>query len=209
MCGGSPKVDTSVQDQMLADSRRARADEEARKARIAAGTATIDQNFAQFDTNFFDGYRDAHMGYVQPQLDAKFGDATEQLTYALSRAGTLNSSVAGQKQADLKSAYDTQLASSLSEANNAADALRGNIASEQSRLVSLLNATGDSDRAASEALARSQQLYRATPQVNSLGDIFAGISQGVGNYYAGQANQQAYDTYFGRNPSSTNSRIVR
>lgn len=209
MCGGSPDVDTSYQKKMREDAERARAEEEARKARIKDGSARIDQNFGQFDDNFFNGYRDTYLDFYQPEIDKKFGDARDQLTYALARAGTLNSSIAGTKQADLNTAYDTQRALTLSEANSATDQLKGSVAGEKSNLISLLNATGDADRAANESLSRSQQLFQRQPAYNPLGDIFVGAASGIGNYYAGQQQRQAYDTYFGgRSPSSGSSRVV-
>lgn len=210
MCGSKPKVDTSYQKAMLKDAQRARADEEARKARIKDGTAKIDQNFARFDDAFFDGYRDSYMDFYQPELDRQFGDAKDELTYALARAGTLNSSMAGEKLGDLTSAYDTQRALTLSQANGEAQNLRGQIADEKSSLVALLNATGDSNRAANEALARSQQLFQRQPSYNPIGDVFLGAASGIGSYYAGRQNREAYDTYFGgRAPSQGSSRIVR
>lgn len=208
MCGGSPSVDNSIQEQMLADSRAAREEEEARKARIRAGTAKIDKTFGQFDDGFFDGYRDNYLGFYEPEVDRQFGDAQKQLTYGLARAGTINSSMAGEKQADLMTALGLQKAGVLSQANDATSKLRGNINTEKSSLVSLLNATGDSDRAANEALARSQQLYQAQPSYNMLGDLFGGVASGVGNYYSGVQNRKIYDTYFGGNSASGGSARV-
>lgn len=195
---------------MLRDAERARAEEEARKARIKAGTDRIDANFAQFTPDFYDTYRDNYMGFYQPEIDRKFADAQDQLTYALARAGTLNSSMAGQKQAELAAAYDTQRAITLSEANAATDSLRSSVANEKSGLVSLLNATGDADRAANESLARSQQLFQKQPSYNPLGDIFAGIASGIGSYAEAQRQRQMYDTYFGgRSASRGSGRTVR
>ena len=209
MCGGKPKVDNSIQEQMLADAQRARDEETARAERIKTGTATIDANFGQFDDGFYDKYRDSYTGFYQPEIDNQFGDAKDQLTFALARAGTLNSSMAGDKQADLQTAYDTQQATTLSQAENAVANLKSNVNAEKSNLVSLLNATGDADRASNEALARSQQLFQSQPAYNPLGDIFAGAASGVGSYYAGQNNQRAYDTYFGgRAPSAGSARLV-
>lgn len=209
MCGGKPKVDTSVQDQMLKDAERARAEEEARKARIKEGTAKIDKNFAQFNKGFYDAYRDSYTGFYQPEIDRKFSDAQDELTYALARAGTINSSMAGEKQADLARAYDTQTALTLSEANSATDSLKSSVANEKSGLVSLLNATGDADRAANESLARSRQLFEKQPTYNPLGDIFAGAASGIGNYFAAQQQRQMYDAYFGGGASKGSGRTVR
>lgn len=208
MCGGKANVDTSVQDQMLADSRKARAEEEARQARIKAGGQKIDQAFSGFDNGFYDGYRDKQVALYQPELNDKFNRANSDLTFALARAGTLNSTIAGDKQADLLTAYDTNRAGILSRAQGAANTMRGNVANEKSNLVSMLTSTADADRASNEALARSATLLQDSPGYSPLGDIFAGIASGIGNYYAGQQNQQAYNTYFGAPAAGTNGRIV-
>ena len=207
MCGAKPNVDNTVQNQMLADAKRARKEEEARKARINTGTANIDGTFGQFDQGFFDDFLKTNLDYYQPQLDKQFGDAKDQLTFGLARAGTLKSSVANQKTADLTSAYGDQKAGLVSDATGAATDLRGRVQNEKSSLVSLLNATGDADRASNEALSRSQVLLQEQPKYNPLGDIFGGIASGIGNYYAGNQNRNVLDTYYGRtsNPRSGGS----
>lgn len=209
MCGSKPRVDNSVQIQMQEDARKAREAEEARQGRIRAGTAAIETQFGQFDDGFFKGYRDRHLDYLNPQLDRQFGDARDQLTFSLARAGTLNSTVAGERQARLQSAYDNEKASILAQAEGAATDLRGQVENEKSSLVSLLNATGDSERASNEALSRTQQLFRRQPTVSTLPDLFAGVAGGVGAYQGGVNQRQAYDTYFGARPASRgNSRVV-
>lgn len=208
MCGAKPKIDNTVQNQMLADSRDARAKEEARATRIKTGAGKINDVFGGFDDGFYSGFRDKQTAFYQPEVDKQFGDAKDQLTYALARAGTLNSTIAGDKQAKLKGAYDLQSASTLSQAEDAAAGLRGNVNSEKSSLVSLLNATGDADRAANEATARAQQIFQKQPSYNPLGDIFSGVTGAIGNYAAGQQNRAAYATYFGGANGAGNSRVV-
>jgi hypothetical protein len=210
MCGGKPKVDNTIQLQMLEDSRRARAEEEARLARIRQGTAKIDQTFAGFDDGFFNDYRNNIMNFYQPQIDDQFGDAQDDLTYAFARAGTLNSTMANEKSADLNKAYEVGLADLLADAQGQVNSLNSNINTEKSNLVSLLNATGDADRAANEALSRSQVLFERQPDYNALPDLFSGIAQGVGGYFQQQNNQRILDTYFGRSGTSGGSgRIVQ
>ena len=209
MCGGTPDVDTSYQDQMAADSARARAEEEARKGRITDGNAKIGAEFGKFDDNFYDGYRGDYLGFYQPDINKKFGDAKDQLTYGLARAGTLNSSIAGDKQGKLLGEYDLQTASTLSQANDATAALRGNVNQEKTSLTSLLNATGNSEMAANEALARSAQLFKAQPAYNPLGDIFGGAANGIGSYYAGKNDRATYDAYFNPGTAASKSGSAR
>lgn len=207
MCGSKPNIDNSVQVQMQQDAERARADEEARKGRIETGTAEIDRVFGGFDDSFFNTYRDNMTSMYQPELDKQFGDARDNLTFGLARAGTLKSSMAGEKSADLTGAYSKAQTGILSEAVGAAQNLKGQVQNEKSSLVSLLNATGDADRAANEATARSQQLFQKQPGYNPLGDVFGGVAGAIGNYGAQQQNQRIYDTYFGPR-SGSSARVV-
>jgi hypothetical protein len=195
---------------MMADAEDARQKEEARKARIEAGTAAVDENFAQFDDGFFNDYRDTQMDYFRPQVDKQFGQARDDLTYAFARNGTLNSSMAGQKQADLTTSYNDNLGSILSQATSAADGLKSNINSEKSSLIAQLNATGNADRVSNEALSRSQQIFQKQPSYNPLGDLFGGVTKGVGAVKYGNDQRAALDTYYGTGSagSAGNSRIV-
>lgn len=185
MCS-APKVDRSIQIQQQQEAEAARRKEEERQARIKAGTQTIDAQFSAFDDSYLDNRRTAYTGYYQPQLEDKFTKAKEALTYALARAGTLNSTVAGQRQADLIRDYDVQRAAIDAQAENDRNTFAGRIQNEKSALVSQLNATGDADRASNEALARTQMLQQSVPDYNPLGDIFAGVTNGLGNFMQGQ-----------------------
>jgi|GEM_PF-1081053 len=204
MCGGKPKIDTSYQKQMQADAVRARAEEEARKARIKDGNTKIDTQFKQFDDSFFGGFEKNYLDFYKPDIENKFSDAKDQLTFGLARAGTLNSSMAGDRQGRLLSDYNMQTAANLSQAQDATATLRGNVNQEKSSLISLLNATGDSEMAGNQALSRSAQLFKAQPTYNPLGDIFGGAANGIGNYYAGKNDRAASDAYF--NPGKSASK---
>jgi hypothetical protein len=150
-----------------------------------------------FNDKFYDKRRDAYLGYYQPQLDDQFAKAKEQLTFALARAGTLNSTFAADKQGELQNKYATQQASVLSQANADVASAKSRINNEKSALVSQLNATGDADRISNEALARTQQLFQEKPAYNPLGDIFAGVAAGIGNAYGAYQNNQALKNYYG------------
>src|SRR3546814_20442278 len=66
----------------------------------------IDQTFSQFNDDYFDTRSKAYLDYATPQLEDQFAKAKEQLIFALSRGGNLNSSVAGERLADLTKQYD-------------------------------------------------------------------------------------------------------
>lgn len=210
MCFSRPRVDNSamvLQQQEAAAARQREAD---REARIRSGSAAIDSAFAGFDEPFYGQRRDAYMGFYQPQLDERFTDARRELTYALARAGTLNSTVAGDEQARLQRDYDVNRATILSKAEADANSLRTRVGNERSALVSQLNATADADRATNEALSRTRQIYQDQPEYSPLGDIFAGAATGVGQYMAGVNDNRvlAAAGTGGRSPRRTTSRVV-
>ena len=208
MCFGGPKVDNSVQQQQLEEAAQARQREEERQARVTSGSAKLDQIFSGFDDNFYDARRAAYTGFYKPQLDDQFRSAQDQLTFSLARAGTLNSTMAADKQGELKNKYDVQNASIISQADGEAAALRQRINNEKSALVAQLNATGDADRVSNEALGRTQQMFHEKPAYSPIGDIFSGVAAGIGNYYNARQNTAMHNAYFGANsPSGSRSGV--
>lgn len=189
MCS-SPSVDTSVQDAQLEESRQARLKEEERQARINAGTKSITDQFSQFDDAFYGKRSTAYQGYYQPQLDDKFAQARKDLTYALARAGTLNSTAAADKNALLSKEYAQQTAAIQAKAAGEADTLRTSVQNNKSTLVNQLNATGDADTAANAATAATKQIYNQVPAYNPLGDIFSGFAAGIGGLAQSYQNAQ-------------------
>ncbi|MEM0949533.1 MAG: hypothetical protein AAGK37_19195 [Pseudomonadota bacterium] len=195
MCGSKPSVDTTAQDQMREDSRLAREREEARQAEIDSGVEQIDGIFSGFDQGFFDNYRNEILGVQTPQLQDQYSNAQDELTFALARAGTLNSTAAAQRRGDLSRDYATQTAAVLADANNATDRFRSTIDAEKGDLITMLNATADANRASNEALSRSQNLFNKVPDYNPIGEIFGGFAQGVGGAIQGAQNRAAWDYY--------------
>lgn len=212
MCS-APKVDNSAQQQAQEDARRAREEEEARQRRIREGTERINEAFSGFDDAFYSGYQNAALGYTQPELDKQFTDARDQLSFALARAGTLDSTIAGSKQADLTSAYDHERARLLADAFGQADQLRTQVANERSDLINLLNATGDADMASREALSRRQIFQQKTPTPSAVGPIFSGVLGSIGTGAQAYQDRRMLDNYFGTagggRGSSGSGRVVR
>lgn len=190
MCFSSPHVDNTIQQQQLAESQAAREKEAAREARIQQGTQAIDNQFSQFDDSFYNKRAQAYTDYYQPQLDDRFSEARKDLTYALARAGTLNSTAAADKNALLQKQYATETGNIQAKAQGEADNLRTTVQNNKSGLVSELNSTGDADAASNAALASTKQMFNQVPAYNSLGDIFSGFSAGVGNAAQQYASRQ-------------------
>lgn len=191
MCGGSkPKVDNSAQIRAQDEADAARRREEARQARIKAGTSTIEDAFGGFNDAFYKKRRDAFMGAYTPQIEDQYGDAKDALLFALANAGLVKSSVAAERQTKLNSQRDLAFADITSKAQADQTALAGQVQSQKSALISQLNATGDSEAATNLANSQTKILSQDAPKIESLGALFSGIADGIGNYQIGQQRAQ-------------------
>ena len=204
----SPQVDTTVQDQMAAEAAAARQREEQRAAAIRTGQQQINTTFGGFGEDFYKGREKALLDYYQPQLNDQFSKARDALTYAFARAGTLNSTMAGQRSADLTKQYDLEKAGLVSNAESDAANLRNSVTTQKSSLLNQLNASGDATQAADNALAATQQIYAQRPVYSPLGNLFTGITQGVGNYIGSNQAASFKNAYFG-NSGNNAVRTVR
>lgn len=183
MC--KPEVDGSSLVYQQQQAAQARAAEEARAAAIRQGEAAVNEQFGRFDDTFYAKRGEDYLGYYQPQLDEQYQDALANLTFALSRAGTTGSSIAGDAMGDLQKRRERELAALASSSSADTSSLQARIAAEKSNLISQLNATGNAEAASNQALTRSQQLYSETPQRVPLGDLFSGLGSSIGAYQTG------------------------
>lgn len=200
------------------EAARMREDEQVRQQRIRQGTSRIDDIFGQFDDDFFSGRRDAFLDYATPQLEDQYGDATRELTFALARNGTLDSSIRGQKAGELQTDYDLtkqqiadQALASETDSRNAVEDTRAN-------LIAMLNSTGDAQGAANSAMNRASALSKPAP-FSPLSNLFADFTSGLGqqaaleraNYYSGGAAGGRYNTglFAPAGGSSSKSMTVR
>lgn len=135
-----------------------------------------------FDDAFFDKRRQAYLDYATPQIEDQFADAQEQLTFALARGGNLNSSVRGEKAADLQKRFDLAKQEAADKGLSFANEARNNVENARSDLVSMLNATGDAEGAANSAIARAANLSQPmafSPVGQLFGDFTAGLGQQI------------------------------
>lgn len=153
------------------EAERARQEEQARQDRIRQGTDTINSTFGQFDDPFFGDIRQSYIDYARPQLDRQFNDAREQLTYALARQGTLNSSTRGEQTADLQERRDLNLQDITDQARQFETDARNNVERARADLLTTLQATGDAEGASNAALSRAS-ILSAPPSYSPLGQLF-------------------------------------
>lgn len=163
-----------------------RAEEQARQERIRKGTESINTTFdGQFNDGFFDGLSKSYVDFARPQLDEQAGKARNQLTFALARNGTLDSSMRSTQSADLQRSVDKEIQNITDKGREYATEARTGVEQARADLIANLTMTGDNVGAANAALARAKTL--ATPPAYSpLGQLFT-------DYTAGLAQQAAFE----------------
>jgi hypothetical protein len=170
-------------------SKRAAADqraaETARQAQIESGRQQVDRAFAGFDDSFFDGRRQAFVDNAAPQLDRQFRDARENLIYTLADAGTLRSSVAGNRLADLERSYGENKLMLADQARGYAQQARADVEAARGGVIQNLFAAGDAALAGQQATGQAQMLA-AQPTFSPIAQAFQNVGAGIGAARAGQ-----------------------
>lgn len=178
------------------EASAARAEEEARQARIRAGTSSIASTFSQFDDEFYDARRKAYTDFARPQLDEQANEAREQSIFALARNGTMNGTARIEQTADIDKTYADNLQDIESRGLDFASQARNSVEGARADLVSALQVTGDNAGAANAALTRAQSL--ATPEPYSpLGQLF---QDGTAAFAQQAALEKAYTAGYGQKP---------
>jgi hypothetical protein len=203
MCGGGGGSDGSeemLQYQKEQDQKR---EERARRG-MAEVDAMFDGGFTRngqrhrgFDDSFFDQRRQAYLDFANPQVDRQFGDAGDQLVFALSRAGTGQSSMAARRHADLRRDYDQERERVAMRAANEEGSARQAVSDERSRITSLVQSGARPD-AVSAMLPSVAQALDIRPNYGPVGPLFQSATAGIGAYQQGQA--------FGNTANSVNAR---
>jgi hypothetical protein len=173
-------------------SKRAAADQRnadmQRQAQIEAGRAQVDQTFAGFDDNFFAGRQRAFTDNAMPQLDRQFRDARENLIYTLADAGTLRSSVAGNRLSDLERSYGENKLQLADQARAYAQQARADVEAARGGVIQNLFAAGDAGLAGQQAVGQAQMLA-AQPTFSPVAQAFQNVGAGIGAARAGQQVQ--------------------
>lgn len=148
---------------------------------LLSGTATA----TGFNDDFFNGLSQSYVDFARPQLDEQAGKARNQLTFALARNGTLDSSMRSTQSADLQRSVDKEIQSITDKGREYATEARTGVEQARADLIANLTMTGDSVGATNAAMARAKTL--ATPPAYSpLGQLFT-------DYTAGLAQQAAFE----------------
>ena len=154
-----------------------------------------------FGDEFFNKQRQNYINYATPQLEDQKGEASKQLTFALSRSGLLNSSARAQKEGDLQKTYDLNKQKIADDALSYETQARNNVEDARSNLIATLNATGDAEGAAQSAIHRAAALSQPAAY-SPLSNLFADFTSALGtqaalekaNYYSGGQTGIRYNT---------------
>lgn len=158
-----------------------------------------------FDSDFYNKFTNAQLGYYMPQEDRQFTQAQTNLDYGLARAGTLNSSIANTQLANLTYQDAMNKAQIQSSADTATAQLRDTVASDKNTAINQLYATENPSTAASTAAGLVGNVQLTTPQLNPIGQLFTPIAIGTGNAIAGYTNPASYLPATGGGTAATGS----
>lgn len=191
-------------------AKQQRADEVARQQRIASGMTQIDGAFSGFNDDFYNKIKQNYVNYATPELDRQTGQARDNLIYALSRNGNLDSSAFIKKNNDLQHEADTARIGIADTGLNQANAMRGNVENTRSGVVAELNATSNSDAATATAMRQANNLN--VPQgYTPLGNLFANFAGTLGQIGSSAGTNYGGFVGGGRglfSPSSGAQRVV-
>lgn len=132
-----------------------------------------------FDDAFYDARQQSYIDYANPQLQDQYANAQKQLTYALARQGNLDSSARGEKVGELQKLYDINAQKIADDALSYKTSAKTSVEDARANLITTLNATGDADAAASQALARASTLSQG-PSYSPLSQVFADFTNALG-----------------------------
>lgn len=160
---------TSQQATTQADAAQAQAQQTA-----SSDQGIVNNAFSQFDPQYFQNYQNAYTNYYQPQIQDQYHTAKDQLTAALSGAGTLESTVGANALANLAKRSTDQTAQIAAQGAAASQALQGNVASQKASLLGQANASVDPTQLASNAQAQTTALAAPT-SYSPLGNVFSDL----------------------------------
>lgn len=164
------------------------------------------------NSDFFDQRQQSYLNYANPQLDRQLQQQREGLAFNLTRAGLGRSSSAADRTQELGQQANQARQQIADQARQVANDARGQLLDTRQGLVGMLEATGDPNKALAGAGERLSMIQE-TPSFQPLGQIFAGVTEGLGQYNQGFRRGSAgipLSGFFNRNSltGAGSSRIV-
>jgi hypothetical protein len=152
-----------------------------------------------FDDAFFNSYKQKVLDYYQPDEERQYNEAQRDLRYNLARAGTLESSTAGDKQGELAYNDALQKANIVANANAQEGTLKSQIQANKQALINQLYSTEDptltANLAESSAAASRLQDPTLTPAASLFTPALTAVGSAVsGMLYPGQTYNSPFNT---------------
>lgn len=165
----------------------AAAQQAAQQAQVRQSQAEINKNFAGFDDAFYKKAATDYTHAVTPGVFRDYQNTKNNLTYALARAGILNSGSAVQRNASLSNQLSTNESQIASNAQQQSNELQANVNTQKGQLLQQAQAGTDPAEINAQAVGAVSQL-RAPSAIQPLGNLFADWSN---TYLANQYSQPA------------------
>lgn len=174
--------------------------EQQRQDNIQQGMNSINATFAPFNDQYFADFEKKNLDLATPDIAQQKKEATSQTLYGLARSGNLDSSTAAKQYGDIERRNTQAIQQASDTAHSAAEGLRSDVEAERSNLAGQLNASADSNAAASNAQTQAQLLTR-TPTYSPITNIFSDLTSQIATNE--QARLQGKEGWgFGINPVS-------
>jgi hypothetical protein len=157
-----------------------------------------------FDDAFYNNYKQKVLDYYQPDEARQYDAAQRDLKYGLARAGTLQSSTAGDKQGELAYQDALQKANIVTNANTQEGNLKSQIQSNKQSLINQLYSTEDPTLTANLAQSSANATKLQDPMLTPAAALFTPALTTVGSAVNGMLypGQQYPSTSFNAAPGS-------
>lgn len=192
---------------------QARADEEARQARIKIGISNVDKSFEKFDDNYYKKRGQAYQDYANPQLNKQYQQLSNNLAFSLARSGNTDSSEAARQggvlEADNTFGRQQIIDQSIAEQQKARQLVEEN----RNSLINQLNATSNPALAAAGS-ERQAAALAMQPTFSPIGNLFNNTTAVLGNAYqagaySGGPGVNPYKQYFGfGSPNTSKNQVI-
>ena len=152
--------------------------EEERQRKVLEQQDAINAVFDTYDEDFYDQQRQNYLDYANPQIQEQFGDAMDELRFALARQGITRSSVAAERKAKAQKALDREQTASNLRAQKFSNDTQKAIESARGEVLQDAGSLADADAAAALATT-SAAANAAPPAYEPLYDIFRDVTKGL------------------------------
>lgn len=183
---------------------RARADEEARQARVKAGTAAVNDTFSKFDDSFYKKRADEYSAFATPEAARQYKDANRDLMFNLARSGNLASSERARQMGIVDRERDMAAMKIADKGQEYANQARQQVEQNRTDLINQTLASGDDSLAANQARQRVGMLS-SSPAFEGLGSLFettGGIVKATRNIESYQPYAPGMGAFFGKTGKS-------